>query len=191
MEIIYGNTEEQFIETILSEISDRTSSKIKSFAIGVFVVLIFGGLCLSKYNYDMDVYGYLTEASSLVLLIYIICGILWIILLPIIWWKIKSVLIIKQIESKKIKFEGNVKFNLREENLIITTEDSKIESPWNNVLSIIVKKKFLVLNLRGFEGILIPMESFKTEEDSIMFINYINEKIQLQNEYNIAKDKEV
>jgi len=177
MEIIYGNTEEQFIETILSEISDRTSSKIKSFAIGVFVVLIFGGLCLSKYNYDMDVYGYLTEASSLVLLIYIICGILWIILLPIIWWKIKS--------------EGNVKFNLREENLIITTEDSKIESPWNNVLSIIVKKKFLVLNLRGFEGILIPMESFKTEEDSIMFINYINEKIQLQNEYNIAKDKEV
>lgn len=191
MEIIYANTEEQYIETILREISDRTSSKFKSFAIGVFVALIFGGLCLSKYNYDMDVYGYLTEGSSLVLLIYIICGILWIILLPIIWWKIKSVLIIKQIESKKIKFEGNIKFNLQEDNLIITTEDSKIECPWKNVLSIIIKKKFFVLNVRGLEGILIPKEAFKTEEDSIKFIKYINEKIQLPNQDNIDKEMEV
>lgn len=191
MDIIYGNTEEQYIETTLRQIAGSSSNKIKSFAIRIFVVLIFGALCLSKYNYDMEIYGYLREASSLVLIIYIICGALWVALLPIIWWKIKSVLIMKQIEAKKIRFEGDIKLSLQEDNLIITTQDSEIVSPWNNVLNVTIKKRFAILNIRGFERFLIPIEAFETEEESASFANYINEKIQPPNEDSITEEKEV
>jgi hypothetical protein len=191
MEIIYGNTEEQYIETILNEISDRTSSKVKNFAIRIFVVLIFGALCLSKYTYDIDIYGYLTESSSLVLLIYIACGILWVILLPIIWWKIKSFLVMKQIEAKKINFSGDIKISLQDDNITVTSEYSKIKSPWINVLNVINRNNFIVLNLKGFESILIPMNAFKEEESATSFTDYINKKIQESSEGNKSEDKEV
>lgn len=191
MDIIYGNTEEQYIETTLRQIAGSSSNKIKSFAIRTLVVLIFGVLCLSKYNYDIEIYGYLREASSLVIIIYIICGALWVALLPIIWWKIKSILIMKQIEAKKIRFEGDIKLSLQEDNLIITTQYSKIVSPWSNVLNVTIKKGFAILNIREFEGFLIPIEAFETEEESTRFENYINEKIQPPNEDSTTEGKGV
>lgn len=191
MDIIYENTQEQYIETILREISERTSSKVKNAIIRLITGLIFVALCLSKYNYDNEIYGYLREDSSLVILIYLICGALWVVLLPIVWWKIKSVLVVKQIELKKINFQDDINVSLNEDGLTITTKDSKVKSIWNNVLKVTTKKRLIILDLKGLERVLIPSEAFKSEEDRTSFVNYINEKIQPSDDDNIEKEKEV
>ena len=155
MDIIYENTQEQYIETILREISERTSSKVKNAIIRLITGLIFVALCLSKYNYDNEIYGYLREDSSLVILIYLICGALWVVLLPIVWWKIKSVLVVKQMELKKINFQDDINVSLNEDGLTITTKDSKVKSIWNNVLKVTTKKRLIILDLKGLERVLI------------------------------------
>lgn len=191
MDIIYANSEEQHIETLLKEISQKRSSIITSFITRVIVALIFGALCLSKFNFDNEIYGYLREDSSFVILVYIICGLLWIVILPVFLWKIKSVLIIRQIQQNKIKFEGEIKIGLSQDLLTIATQSVDIKSPWQNVLKVTAKRGFIALEIRGFERFLIPTEAFKSEEESTSFINYINEKIQPVDENEISGEGEV
>ncbi|NLK95076.1 MAG: hypothetical protein GX275_07775 [Clostridiales bacterium] len=182
MEISYKNTEEKYIDLLLKDIFRSRKNKLKIFGLSLFVAIIFAALCISRYSYDMEFYGFLKEESSFALLVYIICGILWAILLPVIAWKLRSISIMKEINNMQIPFEGDVKYILGEEDIIVENNFKSIKSKLSMVKSIEDKHKYIELIIINYDRFLIPIDAFKDENEKNEFINIIKEKSQKESE---------
>lgn len=182
LEISYENTEEKYIELLLKDLFKSKKTKFKFAGLIIFVLAIFIALCISRYTYDMQFYGYLKRESSFTLLIYIICAILWSILLPIIAWKFKSISIMKEIDNMNIPFEGQTKYTLKDETIVFENNLKRIESNYKGVKSIIDKNTYVELIISNYSKFLIPIEAFEDDNEKLQFINTINENKKVKEE---------
>lgn len=182
MEISYENTEEKYIELLLKDLFKSKKTKFKFAGLIIFVLAIFIALCISRYTYDMQFYGYLKRESSFTLLIYIICAILWSILLPIIAWKFKSISIMKEIDNMNIPFEGQTKYTLKDETIVFENNLKRIESNYKGVKSIIDKNTYVELIISNYSKFIIPIEAFEDDNEKLQFINTINENKKVKEE---------
>lgn len=182
LEISYENTEEKYIELLLKDLFKSKKTKFKFAGLIIFVLAIFIALCISRYAYDMQFYGYLKRESSFTLLIYIICAILWSILLPIIAWKFKSISIMKEIDNMNIPFEGQTKYTLKDETIVFENNLKRIESNYKGVKSIIDKNTYVELIISNYSKFLIPIEAFEDDNEKLQFINTINENKKVKEE---------
>lgn len=182
LEISYENTEEKYIELLLKDLFKSKKTKFKFAGLIIFVLAIFVALCISRYTYDMQFYGYLKRESSFTLLIYIICAILWSILLPIIAWKFKSISIMKEIDNMNIPFEGQTKYTLKDETIVFENNLKRIESNYKGVKSIIDKNTYVELIISNYSKFLIPIEAFEDDNEKLQFINTINENKKVKEE---------
>lgn len=180
MEIAYNNTEEQYIDLILKKTYYSKKHVLKCMFLCLIVAAFFTYLCMKRYNGDIKAYGYLSEASSPVLLTYVICGILWIILLPILYWKIKSMVICREVENLNLDFQGEVKYSLDENDIVITDNYKKVKCNIKDIKSVENKSKYVLLKIKDFDDFLIPKEAFNDEVSIDSFISYINEKIEVK-----------
>lgn len=178
MEIAYNNTEEQYIDLILKKTYYSKKHVLKCIFLCLIVVMFFLYMCMKRYNGDIKAYGYLSEASSPVLLTYIVCGILWVILLPILYWKIKSMVICKEVENLNLDFQGNVKYTLDENNIIIEDNYKIIKCSIKDVNKVESKSKYVLLKIKNYDDFIIPNEAFSEEVSINSFISYINSKIE-------------
>lgn len=178
MEISYENTEEQYIQLELDRIHASGKHIAKDIFLRALVACVFGLLCYKKYTIDIDLYGYLTESASPVILVYIVCGVLWIILLPILYWKLKSIIITKEIENKAFNFQGNIRYELNEDNILVETFDSIYKLNWNKVIGTKVSKRLVTIKILGERDLILPVSAFDKEESLEKFIKYINEKVE-------------
>lgn len=182
LEISYENTEEKYIELLLKDLFKSKKTKFKFAGLIIFVLAIFIALCISRYTYDMQFYGYLKRESSFTLLIYIICAILWSILLPIIAWKFKSISIMKEIDNMNIPFEGQTKYTLKDETIVFENNLKRIESNYKGVKSIIDKNTYVELIISNYSKFIIPIEAFEDDNEKLQFINTINENKKVKEE---------
>ena len=178
MEIAYNNTEEQYIDLILQKTYYSKKHVLQCVFLCSIVIIFFSYICLARYKGDIKAYGYLSEASSTVLLTYIICGILWVILLPILYWKIKSMVICKEIENLNMDFEGRVKYTLSENNIIIEDNYKKIKCSIKDVIKVENKNKYVLLKIKNYDDFLIPNEAFNEDVSVDSFILYINNQVE-------------
>lgn len=179
MEVRYENSEEQYINLQLAKIKSSKKNLIKETFLRVFVIVLFSMLCYTKYKIDIDLYGYLTEAASPVILVYITCGLLWTILLPILYWKVKSMVIVKEIENKGFDYQGEVIYKLEEDNIIVETFDSIYKVEWGKVIKSKFNKRLLSITISGEKDLILPVSIFEDKNKLNEFNKYINEKIKL------------
>lgn len=177
MEINYKNEENLYTEYVLNEAKSSKQRIVKIFIMSFFVIAIFGMLMLYKYNYDIKNYGYLKSGASIAMLMYVVCGTLWLIVLPILQKKVDSMILLSQGEEMGQACKENVKLFLGEDNIIKETEYYKIKNTWKQVIKVDEVDKLVVIKIDGCNDILIPSSSFKKESDKLKFIGFIKEKV--------------
>lgn len=173
MELKYDIDEEKYVELILSVEKYKRNHIFKCILLCLIPTIIFTILSIKRYQYDIDEFGYLTEKASPVILVYIICAALWIILLPMLYTKLKDILYTKEIEDLKMSY-GEVEIILSKEGIVINNSLSKIECSWSKLIGYKQYSKCLGILLVGKEEFLIPLDSFENQEKIDEFINYIN-----------------
>lgn len=176
--INYSNTEENYIELMINKEYCSKKHWAKDIMIRVLVIILFSYLCYKKYSIDIDLFGYLTEGASPVILVYILCGVLWVILLPILYWKLKTLVISKEIKNMNIDFNGKVTYRLDEDKIVIEDNNIIIKSNWKQVKSITRKKKILILVIKECGEFIIPISAFSKEKEIEDFLLFINNKIE-------------
>lgn len=179
VEVRYKNSEEEYINLQLAMIKSSRKNLVKETFLRGFVIGLFAILCYIKYKIDIDLYGYLTEAASPVILVYITCGVLWTILLPILYWKVKSIVIVKEIENRRFDYQGEVIYKLEEDNIIVETFDNFYKVEWDKVIKSKFNKRILSITISGEQDLILPVNVFEDKDKLDEFNKYINEKVKL------------
>ena len=119
----YKNTEEKQHELAVDLVESSKNHKIKMWTLRLLVIAVFAFLCFEKVYNDFTYGTALRESTSLIILMYIVCGVLWTIVLPMIFWKVKIIVILKEIKNRKLKYEGDVTFEITEEDICIKSNN--------------------------------------------------------------------
>lgn len=176
MDINYQITEEEHIEFILNRIKNSKRTHVKTWIMRFIVIIIFGALILNKYLYDIKHYGELKAGASLAILIYIVCMILWMVVLPILHWKINSILIINKAEALGQNSFEEVSINIGEE-VIKKTKGYTLNIPLTNIISISEEEHYVYISSINSYDIVIPIQKFRDEEAKKSFIDLVKVKI--------------
>lgn len=176
MELIYELNEESYVDLLIRNLHYKSKHILKCIFLSLIPTIIFTILCIARYKYDIEEYGYLSEKSSPIILVYIICGVLWVILLPILYTKIKSMIFAKEVENLGMNY-GEVKIVLSEEGILIKDNILKLKCSWNRFISYKQCSKFICIQLLEKEEYLIPIEAFKEQDKVDEFIKYIDSMV--------------
>lgn len=176
MEIKYQITEEQYIEFMLKKIKNSKRTHVKTWIMRFVVIAIFGALISNKYLYDIKYYGELKAGASLAILIYIVCMILWIIIFPILHWKINSMIIINKAETFGQNSSEEVTLHIGEE-VIKKTKSYTLNIPLTNVVLINEEEHYVYISSINSYDIVIPVKAFTNEENKKSFVDFVKVKI--------------
>lgn len=177
MEINYKNEENLYTDYVLKEAKSSKQRITKICIMSFFVIAIFGMLMFNKYNYDITNYGYLKSGASMAMIMYVVCAVLWLIVLPMLQKRVDSMILISQGEEMGQAFEENVKIFLDEDNIIKETEYYNIKNTWKQVICVDEVGELIVIKIKGCNNVLVPISTFKEEEDKLKFIEFIKNKI--------------
>lgn len=177
MKISYDNTKETYADMILMKIYYSRKHVLKCIFMCLLIAVFFGMLCLLTYNNEVDVYGSMRDSMSAVLLVYIICGILWIIVVPMLYWKLKSAIIYREVEKLHFNLEGQKVIELDDYEIVVTDNNATKHIKLQGVREVIARKNFIDIKIKGQEDLLFPTKAFSDDKQKEDFITIITEKI--------------
>lgn len=176
MKISYDNTKETYADMALMKIYYSRKHILKCIFMCLLVAAFFGMLCLLTYNNEVDVYGSMRDSMSAVLLVYIVCGILWIIVVPMLYWKLKSAVIYKEIEKLSFSLEGQKTIELDDCEIVVRDNNFTKHIKMQGVKDVIERKKFIDIKIKGQEDLTFPTTAFSDDNQKQEFIRIITEK---------------
>ena len=173
----YKNTEEKQQELAVDLVESSKNHKIKMWTLRLLVIAVFAFLCFEKVYNDFTYGTALRESTSLIILMYIVCGVLWTIVLPMIFWKVKIIVILKEIRNRKLKYEGDVTFEITEEDICIKSNNQEIEVKWDKMIKLSKSNKIIILTAKQYGEIIMPIDMFETLEEAEKIYDMMDKKI--------------
>lgn len=173
----YKNTEEKQQELAVDLVESSKTHKIKMWTLRLLVIAVFAFLCFEKVYNDFTYGTALRESTSLIILMYIVCGVLWTIVLPMIFWKVKIIVILKEIKNRKLKYEGDVTFEITEEDICIKSNNQEIEVKWDKMIKLSKSNKIIILTAKQYGEIIMPIDMFETLEEAEKIYDMMDKKI--------------
>ena len=173
----YKNTEEKQQELAVDLVESSKNHKIKMWTLRLLVIAVFAFLCFEKVYNDFTYGTALRESTSLIILMYIVCGVLWTIVLPMIFWKVKIIVILKEIKNRKLKYEGDVTFEITEEDICIKSNNQEIEVKWDKMIKLSKSNKIIILTAKQYGEIIMPIDMFETLEEAEKIYDMMDKKI--------------
>lgn len=173
----YKNTEEKQQELEVDLVESSKNHKIKMWTLRLLVIAVFAFLCFEKVYNDFTYGTALRESTSLIILMYIVCGVLWTIVLPMIFWKVKIIVILKEIKNRKLKYEGDVTFEITEEDICIKSNNQEIEVKWDKMIKLSKSNKIIILTAKQYGEIIMPIDMFETLEEAEKIYDMMDKKI--------------
>lgn len=173
----YKNTEEKQQELAVDLVESSKTHKIKMWTLRLLVIAVFAFLCFEKVYNDFTYGTTLRESTSLIILMYIVCGVLWTIVLPMIFWKVKIIVILKEIKNRKLKYEGDVTFEITEEDICIKSNNQEIEVKWDKMIKLSKSNKIIILTAKQYGEIIMPIDMFETLEEAEKIYDMMDKKI--------------
>lgn len=180
MEIKYKVDEELYIDYIYNNVKSKKKRIAKIIVNILLVAVIFGTLMYSKYMYDIENYGYLKSGASIAMIMYIICGVLWSILVPILQSKVENIQIIGQAQKMGQAVEEEITLTLDNDGMIKKSDSYEVSDKWSQMTSVTQSEESIALKVKGKYPILIPASSFSDEDKKSEFIDFINNKIKTE-----------
>ena len=111
---------------------------------------------------------------------YIVCGVLWTIVLPMIFWKVKIIVILKEVSNRKLKYEGDVTFEITEEDICIKSNNQEIEVKWDKMIKLSKSNKIIILTAKQYGEIIMPIDMFETLEEAEEIYDMMDKKINVE-----------
>ena len=155
----------------------------------LLVIAVFAFLCFEKVYNDFTYGTALRESTSLIILMYIVCGVLWTIVLPMIFWKVKIIVILKEVSNRKLKYEGDVTFEITEEDICIKSNNQEIEVKWDKMIKLSKSNKIIILTAKQYGEIIMPIDMFETLEEAEEIYDMMDKKINVEVE-EVEKEEE-
>ena len=180
MEIKYKVDEDLYIDYIYNNVKSKKKRIAKIIVNIILVAIIFGTLMYSKYMYDIENYGYLKSGASIAMIMYIICGVLWVILVPILQSKVENIQIIGQAQKMGQAVEEEITLTLDNDGIIKKSDSYEVSDKWSQITSMTESEGSIALKVKGEYPILIPVSSFSDEDKKSEFIDFINGKIKTE-----------
>ncbi len=185
----YKNTEEKQQELEVDLVESSKTHKVKMWTLRLLVIAVFAFLCFEKVYNDFTYGTALRESTSLIILMYIVCGVLWTIVLPMIFWKVKIIVILKEVSNRKLKYEGDVTFEITEEDICIKSNNQEIEVKWDKMIKLSKSNKIIILTAKQYGEIIMPIDMFETLEEAEEIYDMMDKKINVEVE-EVEKEEE-
>ena len=180
MEIKYKVDEELYIDYIYKNVKSKKKRIAKIIVNSLFVAAIFGTLMYLKYIYDIENYGYLKSGASIAIIMYIICGALWIIVVPILQSKVENIQIIGQAQKMGQAVNEEITLTLNNDGIIKKSVSYEVSDKWNKITEMTESEESIALKVKGEYPILIPISSFSDEDKKSEFVEFIKNKIKTE-----------
>lgn len=176
-EVRYKNTEEQFLEfsmyRAVNSKSYRRSVKMKTAMVSIMLIIssIVYGVVSMMRNSDEKIMkvGFIFSA------IFFILGIVNIFVFPKYIYRNLKKTIMKKLKDSKDMFGKTIKVRFDKELIEVFSGNSKLKIDMNSILDVVEMNGYVGVAVRNYAGLVIPVSSFKNENDKVNFINNIKD----------------
>lgn len=175
IEVRYKNTEEQFLEfsmyRAVNSKSYKRSVKMKTAMVSIMLIvssIVYGYVSMIQINDEK-----IRKVGIIFSAVFFILGVVNIFVFPKYIYRNLKKTILKNLKSSKDMFGKTIKVRFDKDTIEVFSGKSKLKIDINSVLDIVEMNEYVGVSIRNYAGLVIPVASFKKNQDKAEFINNI------------------
>lgn len=176
IEVRYKNTEEQFLKfsmyRAVNSKAYKRSIKMKTAMVSIMLIIssiVYGYVSMMR-NSDEKI----MKVGLVFSVVFFILGIVNIFVFPKYIYRTLKKTMMKNLKNSKDIFGKTIKVKFDGKIMDVYSGKSKLKIDLNSMLEVIEMDEYVCVSIRNHVGLVIPIASFKKEQDKVNFINGIN-----------------